>query len=51
MNSGNGLPKIMYNNHSCLNIGEKNDGKNNKIIKNRNKLTPLIKNPHYIING
>ena len=51
INSGNGLPKIMYNNHSCLNIGEKNDGKNNKIIKNRNKLTPLIKNPHYIING
>ena len=46
LNGGNGLPKIIYNNNSCLNIGERNNGSNNKLIKNRNKLSPLIKNPN-----
>ena len=55
LGGGNGLPKIYNNNNnSCLNIGEKNGG--NYQIKNnqsnngqRNRLSPITKNLHYII--
>ena len=54
----NGLPKIMNNNNSCINIRENNDSSFNqvkninehKIFSNRNKLSPLIKKNHYMIN-
>ena len=52
---GVGLPKIVYNNNnSCLNIGEKSNG-NNQIKNNqnvngqRNRLSPITKNIHYVI--
>ena len=53
----NGLPKI-GSNHSCLNIGDKNNenynynksGIENKIVQNRNKLSPIAKNLYYVIN-
>ena len=55
LGGGNGLPKIYNNNNnSCLNIGEKNGG--NYQIKNnqsnngqRNRLSPITKNLHYVI--
>ena len=50
LGNGNVLPKLIYNNNSCLNIGEKNNG-NGSYIQNRNKLNPITKNSHYIING
>ena len=57
MINGNSLPKIKHNNNSCLNIGENNNGANNqlknelKIIQNRNRLSPIIKNVHCFINS
>ena len=54
----NGLPKIMSNNNSCINIRENNDSSFNQVkninehknFSNRNKLSPLIKKNHYMIN-
>ena len=63
MGGGNGLPKIILNsnnnNNSCLNIGERNsgnynqikNGSENKSLQNRNRLSPITKNLHYVING
>ena len=55
MINGN-MPKLK-NSNSCLNIGENNNLYNielknkNKIVQNRNKLSPIIKNNHHFINN
>jgi len=53
ISGSNNLPNIKCTNNSCLNAGEGNDSNynDNKIVQNKNKLSPIIKNAHYIING
>ena len=53
ISGSNNLPSIKYTNNSCLNAGEGNDSNNidNKIVQNDNKLSPIIKKGHYLING
>ena len=53
ISGSNNLPSIKYTNNSCLNAGEGNDSNynDNKIVQNKNKLSPIIKNAHYFING
>ena len=53
ISGSNNLPSIKYSNNSCLNMGEGNTSNyhDNKATQNKNKLSPIMKNAQYFING